>query len=47
VFCKLLCATKELAMCLDLFLGRSIWCTTRGSLVLCGVGLCGFVHKSR
>jgi hypothetical protein len=32
--CKVrLCATKELALCLDLILGRRIWCVVRADLL--------------
>jgi hypothetical protein len=41
--CKVrLRASKELALCLALVLGRRIWCASRRSLVLCGVGSMDF-----
>jgi hypothetical protein len=44
--CKVgLCATKELALCLDLILGRRIWCSMQISCPMWS-GIYGFVHRS-
>jgi hypothetical protein len=44
--CKDLGVIEELALGLDLILGRWIWCLVRRSLVQCEAWICGLVHKS-
>jgi hypothetical protein len=46
--CKRLCASKELALCLDLVLGKvDLVHAVHKSPVQCEAWLCGFVHRSR
>jgi hypothetical protein len=45
--CKALCVIEELAMRLDLILGRWIWFLVRRSPVQCESWLSGLVHMSR
>jgi hypothetical protein len=44
--CKSLCVIEELALCLDMILGRWIWCLVCRSLVQCEAWLSGLVHMS-
>jgi hypothetical protein len=45
--CKAMFLIEELALCLDLILGRWIGCSVCKSPVQCEAWLCGLVHMSR